>query len=86
MKQEEMEKMEEIMGELKCQKDFRCYRSGLEDLCKARDIGLESHLECLEEAPYRCPFSVHFGRSYYCHCPLRVYIAKKLSRPSKASP
>jgi hypothetical protein len=27
-----------------------------------------------------CNFSVVFGRSYFCQCPLRVCIAKKLKK------
>jgi len=80
--EEQKKTIEKIIGQLDCRKDFRCYKSGFEDLCKAKDIGLESHLQCLEEAPFKCPFSVHFGRSYFCNCPLRVYIAKTLEKPA----
>ena len=34
--------IEEIIGQMKCPKDFRCYQCGLEVLCKAKDIGMES--------------------------------------------
>ena len=38
---EELEKgIAQIIGDLKCPKDFRCYRSGFENLCKASNIGL----------------------------------------------
>ncbi|MGD9022224.1 MAG: hypothetical protein PVJ62_00450 [Deltaproteobacteria bacterium] len=80
MNQEQKLKVEEIIGQLQCPYNFKCYKMGLKDLCKARDIGLESHLECLEERPYKCKFSVAFGHSYFCYCPLRVYIAKELKR------
>jgi len=73
-------KLREIIGDLKCPKDFKCCTEGLEKLCKARDVGLESHIQCLEEQPFTCKFSVSFGNAYYCHCPLRVYIAKKLKQ------
>jgi len=82
VKEDKKKRMEKIIGEMDCRKDFRCYKSGFEGICKARDIGLESHLECLEEAPYKCPFSVHFGRSYFCNYSLRVYIAKTLEKPA----
>lgn len=72
--------IEKIIGQIKCPKDFKCYESGFQVLCKARDVGLETHLECLEAEPYECEFSVRFGGLYYCHCPLRVYLAKKLHR------
>ena len=43
--------LEEIMGEMECPKDFKCYESGFENLCRAKEIGVELFLECLEETP-----------------------------------
>ena len=78
---EEIEKgIAEIIGDLKCPKDFKCYRSGFEDLCKASNIGVELFLECLEDTPQTCKFSVLMGRSCLCQCPLRYYIFKKLKK------
>jgi hypothetical protein len=79
MNQEYEKRLEEIIGVLECPKDFKCYKSGFEVLCQARDIGSESFLECLEEDPEGCKFSfAFFGYAHLCQCPLRVYIAKKL--------
>lgn len=80
MEQGHQKEIEEIIGQLKCPKDFECYKSGFKVLCKAVDVGVESFLECLEERPFKCKFSVAFGGLYYCQCPLRVYIAKKLKQ------
>ena len=81
MREDYKRQIKEILGGTQCPKDFQCYKSGFENLCKAKDIGLESLLECLEEeVPKGCKFSIHFGDSYFCHCPLRVYIAKKLKK------
>jgi hypothetical protein len=79
----ELEKeIREIIGDLRCPKDFKCYRSGFENLCKATQVdGVVSYLECLEEDPKECVFSryVSVGDSsfYLCACPLRKYIAGK---------
>jgi hypothetical protein len=71
----------EIIGSLNCPKDFECYRSGFETLCKAEDVVLDSYLHCLEKDPVECKFSVIlFGDRYYCECPLRIYISKKLKK------
>ena len=78
--QDYRKEIEEIMGRLTCPKDFKCYKSGLDDLCKAQDVGLEEFLECLEENPLECTFSVHYGAVFYCRCPLRVYIVKKFGK------
>ena len=70
----------ELIGYLKCPKDFKCYRSGFENLCKAKAVGMEGFLDCLEENPRDCKFAFPFGHGHFCHCPLRVYIAKKVKK------
>ena len=80
MEEDHKKEIEEIIGGMKCPKDFKCYKSGFEDLCKAKDIGIELLLKCLEENPQKCPFSSPFGVGYLCQCPLRYYIVKKLKK------
>jgi hypothetical protein len=70
-------KIEEIIGQMKCPKDYDCYKSGLKTHCKAEDVGMQSYLKCLEENPSDCVFSMGYAESHYCTCPLRCYIAKK---------
>ena len=78
---DELEKgIAEIIGELRCPKNFKCYRSGFESLCKAKDLDIDSFLQCLEKAPRKCKFSFSFGGAYFCECPLRVYISKKMNK------
>jgi len=64
--------------------DFKCVKGDLDSLCKVNDIGLDDIVECLEidqsECGNSCPFRVSYGHSYYCACPLRVYIAKRLRK------
>lgn len=81
---EEIEKdirnnIESIIKGVECPKDFICYYSGFNNLCNAKDIGIESFVECLEKKK-ECKFSFRFALIYLCKCPLRVYIAKKLKR------
>ena len=73
-------RIEEIMGVMTCPKDFECCKSGFEKLCKATDIGMEGFVKCLEVESEKCWFSVISGQSYFCQCPLRIYVAKNLSR------
>ncbi|UCD88215.1 MAG: hypothetical protein JSV01_10895 [Desulfobacterales bacterium] len=61
-------------------KDCKCYEPGFGVTCKAQDIGLQSYVKCLEKDPYSCSFSVSFGYSHYCKCPVRVHIAKKFKK------
>ena len=80
MDEKTKKELKQIIGEMECPKGLRCYQSGLEVLCKAKDIGLDEYLECMEVNPQECLFSVSFGYSHLCQCPLRVYIAKKLKK------
>jgi hypothetical protein len=80
MEQNHQKAIEEIMGGVTCPKDFKCYKLGFENLCKAKEVGLETFLECLEEHPQECAFSLDCGDYFYCTCPLRVYISKKFKK------
>jgi len=80
MEEVHKKEIEEIIARMKCPRDFECYKSGFENRCKAKDIGIESFLECLEENPQECKFSMPFGYSYFCKCPLCYYIVKKLKK------
>jgi len=73
-------KLKEMIGSIKCPKDFICYKSGFETLCKAEDVGKKSVLLCLEEKPEECKFSLPIGLKYYCQCPIRVFIRKKYNK------
>ncbi len=73
-------KIEEIMALMHCPKDFECRKRGFEDLCQARDLGLETFVDCLYESPEGCRFSFSFGHGHLCRCPLRVYLAKHLKK------
>ena len=72
------EDMSRIAGETDCPKGFKCCDAGAGKICKARDIGRETVLECLEKYPEECKFAVPFSKAYYCQCPLRVHIAKQI--------
>ncbi|MHC4555997.1 MAG: hypothetical protein ACYTFW_01880 [Planctomycetota bacterium] len=71
--------IEEIMGQLKCPKNFKCAESEFEVLCKAKRIGLDSYLECLEPDPPQCKFASPFRNCYLCKCPVRIYVFEKLN-------
>ncbi|MDD5063202.1 MAG: hypothetical protein PHQ35_00380 [Phycisphaerae bacterium] len=73
--QEQKQETGKIINDLK---DFISYKSGSENLCKARYFGLEEYIDCLEENAKKCEFSLPFGEGYLCKCTLRIYIAKNL--------
>ncbi len=80
MKDEDRKTIEEIMAGMNCPKNFKCAENGFEHLCRAKDLRIESYLECLEDKPSMCSFAISFGSSHFCECPLRVYLAKELKK------
>lgn len=72
--------IEEIISGMECSKDFKCYKSGIEDLCKVQIFKDGELVECLEEHLQPCKFSFDFGHGYFCKCPLRRYIAKHFKK------
>ncbi len=72
--------VESLISKLHCSKNFSCMAFGSESLCKAKDIGLEKYLECHENRPYRCEFSISFGRVCFCKCPVRIFISRKIEK------
>jgi len=78
MKDEDRKRIAEIAGSMQCPKNFKCAESGLEQLCRTRDFGVEKYLDCLEEKPGACSSALSFRSGHLCQCPLRVYIAKNL--------
>jgi len=71
------EKIEQIMADMNCSKDFPCCKSGSDNLCNAKDNRVDGYVDCLEYQ-IACEFKAHFGYGVLCRCPLRVYIAKNL--------
>jgi hypothetical protein len=80
MEQGYNKEIEDFVNQFKCTRPFECCKPHFKVLCMATDIGLETFLKCLEEDPQSCPASVPFAGGYFCHCPLRVHIAKKFKK------
>ena len=76
--QEHKKQIEEIMQRMECPKDFECYRSGFENICKVKTVVPGKLIECLDESRKGCVFGLSFGSSIFCQCPLRNYAAKNL--------
>ena len=80
MEKDHRKEIEELIGQMQCPKDFKCYKSGFDVLCKAKDVGTKSLLLlCLEENMLQYKF-LNVERGYICECPLRNYIAKQLKK------
>jgi len=73
--------LEEIIDKMQCPKEFKCYKSGLNSLCKAKKFDVYESLMCLnDEEAQKCLFSVRYAYKYFCQCPLRNYIAEKVGK------
>jgi hypothetical protein len=76
MSPEHIRGIKEILGLMKCSQDFRCIKAGYQNVCKAKDVGLDNFLECLESDPQDCEFSTQGQGLVLCSCRLRVYLTK----------
>ena len=77
--------MESIIEEMKadrvpCSRDYECYTSSLEKLCKVKHIGCFDEMECESKNAACCGHSFAALSNKYCSCPLRRYIAEHFHR------
>jgi hypothetical protein len=77
-------RIDKIIARMECEKDFECYKSKFEELCKTRLVHKGKLLggwgvECVKPKQEGCKFKTSFGAKDFCSCPLRVYFAKNLS-------
>jgi hypothetical protein len=79
MEQDYKKEIEEFVGQ-KCPRDFKCYKLRVGISFPKKDNGSALFLECLEEDPVQCKFSMSFGYSHLCQCPLRMFISKELQK------
>ena len=86
MDEQTKRRIAELIGELSCSKEFRCAERGFKELCEAEDIGLENHLKCLAPDAASCQFSRMYEReAFFCSCPLRVFLAKRVAEEDAES-
>ena len=80
MDAQERQILEALKSHVACSKNFACVSSKFKNLCRA-EYQLESdELECKEESPIRCNFSIRQGNRMICSCDLRIYIEKNLDK------
>ena len=61
-----------------CPRNCKFQKHGIQNLCKAKDVGLVTFVKCLEEKPSVCDCSLYIADSWFCSCCPRIYIAKQL--------
>ena len=79
MDEEKLKQIKAILASSTCPSSCKCYINKQDEICKARTTDLHNLLECLEDNPEDCTFSVAFGGSYFCKCSTRIEIAEILN-------
>jgi hypothetical protein len=77
---EEIDEIQEYISKNTCPFDFKCYKSGLEDVSSVMVDLRGNIIECLDENAKQCQRSLPFGSDHLCTCPLRRYIAKHFGK------
>ncbi len=75
-----IQRMKESLAGQKLLAECERYKPGVGFICKAKDIGLDSFVMCLEQNSHSCVFSIRYAHSYFCKSPARVLAAKELGR------
>ena len=79
MIEETLIKINKALKKSTCPQGCKCYLLKPDEICKARGTDIENLLECLEEEPEHCTFSMPFGNTYFCKCQVRKELAKILN-------
>ena len=80
MNEEELIKIKQASENSTCSHGCKCYKLKPDEICKARATDLENLLECIEDDPEQCTFSMAFGGTYFCKCQTRIELAKILDK------
>ena len=81
MDKEFRQKIEPIKMQMQCPDPSSWVNNENEPLCKARDSGLETFIECMAAKRYdMCGFNLPFSSIHLCRCPPRVFLLKKLGK------
>ena len=70
--------IKQIIGELKCPKDFYCIKSANNSVGNRHERDMESFLVCSEGRLQGCTFLLSSENHCFCKCPLRDYISNEL--------
>jgi hypothetical protein len=76
MEKTHIQQTKETLAGQKLLAECERYKPGVGFICKAKDIGLDSFVQCLEKDSHLCVFSIRYAHSYFCKSPARVQAAK----------
>jgi len=77
---QQRQEIEEMMPNIRCDKQFDCYRSEFGRLGPVRITAGGKLIECQSAGRQLCAFAIPFGKFAFCTCPLRGYIARNFGQ------
>jgi len=72
--EQQRQHLERLKSVTRGDKKYVCLERPREELCAARDLGMEHFLACLVTAQHKCRHAFPFGKGRFCRCPIRVYL------------
>ena len=80
MEQHHKEHVEELISNMECVHDFRCYKNNFESCCHAQTIeNADGIIQCgngCKQADSDCQYGHKMNGDTLCTCALRVYAAR----------
>ena len=76
---DDKKEIEKIMGSMECPNDFECLQTGQCLHCKVKAFKLESAVE-VDGKGSPCNLLTSYGDTYFCNCPLNVYLIKNFAK------
>ena len=67
------------MGSMECTNDFNCLQTGQCPHCTVKGFKLENAVE-VDGKGSSCKLLTSYGDTYFCNCPLNVYLTKNFAK------
>jgi hypothetical protein len=77
-KEEDIKHLEGVLPRSRLLEGCKYYKFGVGFTCKAKDVGLDAYVECLQRDSFLCSFSLSYAHKYYCTSRSRVFMAREL--------
>ncbi len=75
--------LNKLKEKINCSKKYRCINDSIKDPCEAKYHAVSNLMKCPDIQSKFCEFSIPFGATYACKCPLRKLIAMNFKKITK---
>jgi hypothetical protein len=69
----------EIIAGMSCRKNCECYKSNNANCDSSTRSVRDEVIWCMDDNAQSCDFSLSYGSSYICRCPLQLHLAGGLT-------